>query len=320
MTIGRTSFIGLRTAILALCLLWAASLNAEYPEKPVEYVIPFGAGGESGVTARLQQPVFQKLTKRDLVIKYRPGGGGAVAWSQLNEMMDDGHTIVGVNFPHILLQPLRGANYRTEDLAVVHIFHYTPHAILVREESQYKTLADLIETMNAKPGKVSFSGSGRGTANHLAQVWFDERLRAKSAYNGFKGTAAAVAALIDERVDAGWAYTTTGVKYSRKLRMLAVAMDKRHAKFPNVPTFRELGYDFVGGAYRGIALPNTTPEDIQIKISEIFAKIGRDPAYLAKKAALGYVPLSVGYKDIPAFMTSRRVEYLPLAREAGLID
>jgi len=112
MTIGRTSFIGLRTAILPLCLLWAASLNAEYPEKPVEYVIPFGAGGESGGTARLQQPVFQKLAKRDLVIKYKPGGGGAVAWSQLNEMMDDGHTIVDVYFPHILLHPLRGASYR----------------------------------------------------------------------------------------------------------------------------------------------------------------------------------------------------------------
>ncbi len=320
MTIGRTSFVGLRTAVLAVGLLWAASLNAEYPEKPVEYVIPFGAGGESGVTARLQQPVFQTLTKRDLVIKYRPGGGGAVAWSQLNEMMDDGHIIVGVNFPHILLQPLRGANYKTEDLAVIHVFHYTPHAMVVREESQYKTLADLIETMNAKPGKVSFSGSGRGTANHLAKVWFDERLKTKSAYNGFKGSAAAIATLLDERVDAGWAYTTAGVKYFGKLRMLAVAMDKRHAKFPDVPTFRELGYDLVGGAYRGIAVPNTTPEEIRMRISEIFAEIDRDPAYLAEKAALGFVPLSVGYKDIPAFMTSRRVEYLPLAREAGLID
>ena len=310
----------IRITIVAVCLIWAASLNAEYPEKPVEYVIPFGAGGESGVTARLQQPIFQKLTKRDLVIKYRPGGGGAVAWSQLNKMMDDGHTIVGVNLPHILLQPIRGANYRTEDLAVIHIFHYTPHAILVREKSQYKTLADLIETMNAKPGEVSFSGSGRGTANHLAQVWFDERLRAKSAYNSFKGTAAAVTALIEERVDAGWVYTTAGVKYSSKVRMLAVAMDKRHAKFPDVPTFHELGYDFVGGAYRGIAVPNTTPEDIRMKISDIFAEINREPAYLAEKAALGFVPLSVGYKDIPAFMTLRRVEYLPLAREAGLID
>ena len=88
--------------------------------------------------------------------------------------------------------------------------------------------------MNAKPGNVTFSSSGRGTANHLAQVWFDERLRAKSAYNGFKGTAAAVAALIDERVDASWVFTTTGVKYSDKLRMLAVAMDKR----PSFPMSR----------------------------------------------------------------------------------
>ena len=261
-----------------------------------------------------------KLTGQDLVVKYRPGGGGAVAWSQLNEMPDDGHTLIGVNLPHILLQPLRGANYKTEDLGIVHIFHYTPHAILVREESQYKTLEDLIKVMNAKPGKVSFSGSGRGTANHLAQVWFDERLRAKSAYNGKKGTAAAVAALLDEQVDASWAYTTGAVKYGDKLRMLAVAMEKRHPKFPDVPTFRELGYDFVGGAYRGVAVPKSTTEGIRLKISELFGRIGDDPAFKARKSELGFVPLSIGYKDIPAFMTSRRVEYLPLAREAGLIE
>jgi tripartite-type tricarboxylate transporter receptor subunit TctC len=310
----------LEAATFAALLAWSMPAAAEFPEKPVDYIIPFGAGGESGITARLQQPVFMKLTGQDLVVKYRPGGGGAVAWSQLNEMPDDGHTLIGVNLPHILLQPSRGANYKTEDLGIVHIFHYTPHAILVRDESQYKTLEDLIKVMNAKPGKVSFSGSGRGTANHLAQVWFDERLRAKSAYNGKKGTAAAVAALLDEQVDASWAYTTGAVKYGDKLRMLAVAMEKRHPKFPDVPTFRELGYDFVGGAYRGVAVPKSTTEKIRLKISELFGRIGDDPAFKARKSELGFVPLSVGYIDIPAFMTSRRVEYLPLAREAGLIE
>ena len=310
----------LGAATFAALLAWSTPAVAEFPEKPVDYIIPFGAGGESGITARLQQPVFMKLTGQDLVVKYRPGGGGAVAWSQLNEMPDDGHTLIGVNLPHILLQPLRGANYKTEDLGIVHIFHYTPHAILVREESQYKTLEDLIKVMNANPGKVSFSGSGRGTANHLAQVWFDERLRAKSAYNGKKGTAAAVAALLDEQVDASWAYTTGAVKYGDKLRMLAVAMEKRHPKFPDVPTFRELGYDFVGGAYRGVAVPKSTTEGIRLKISELFGRIGDDPAFKARKSELGFVPLSIGYRDIPAFMTSRRVEYLPLAREAGLIE
>ena len=315
----RTGISRWGAATFAALLAWSLPAAAEFPEKPVDYIIPFGAGGESGITARLQQPVVKKLTGQDLVVKYRPGGGGAVAWSQLNEMSDDGHTLIGVNLPHILLQPLRGANYKTEDLGIVHIFHYTPHAILVREESQYKTLKDLIKVMNAKPGKVSFSGSGRGTANHLAQVWFDERLRAKSAYNGKKGTAAAIAALLDEQVDASWAYTTAAVKYGDKLRMLAVAMEKRHPKFPDVPTFRELGYDFVGGAYRGVAVPKSTTEKIRLKISEIFGRIGDDPAFKSRKSELGFVPLSIGYKDIAAFMTSRRVEYLPLAREAGLI-
>jgi len=316
----RTGISRRGAATFAALLAWSTPAVAEFLEKPVDYIIPFGAGGESGITARLQQPVFMKLTGKDLVVKYRPGGGGAVAWSQLNEMPDDGHTLIGVNLPHILLQPLRGANYKTEDLGIVHIFHYTPHAILVREESHYKTLEDLIKVINANPGKVSFSGSGRGTANHLAQVWFDERLRAKSAYNGKKGTAAAVAALLDEQVDASWSYTTGAVKYRDKLRMLAVAMEKRHPKFPDVPTFRELGYDFVGGAYRGVAVPKSTTEGIRLKISELFGRIGDDPAFKAWKSKLGFVPLSIGYKDIPAFMTSRRVEYLPLAREAGLIE
>ena len=303
---------------VAAILTWALPTAAQdFPEKPITYVIPFGAGGESGVTARLQQPAFRKITGQDLVIKYRPGGGGAVAWSQLNAMADDGHTLIGVNLPHILLQPLRGANYKTEDIAVVHIFHYTPHALLVRTESSYEKLDDIIANMNAKPGKVSFSGSGRGTANHLAQLWFDSRLQTKSAYRSFKGTAAAMEGLLQEKVAASWAYTTAAVKYGAKVRMLAVAMEARHPKFPDVPTFRELGYDFVGGAYRGVAVPKSVPEDIRVRISNLFGEIGFDPAYKAEKSRLGFVPLDVGYDKIPEFMKSRRGEYLPVARAAG---
>ena len=79
-----------------------------------------------------------------------------MTWRQLNTMNSDGYTIVGVNLPHIILQPLRGAKYKTRDIATAHIFHYTPHALLVRRESHYKNLKDLIATMNTKPGTVSF--------------------------------------------------------------------------------------------------------------------------------------------------------------------
>ena len=97
-------------------------------------------------------------------------------------------------------------------------------------------------------------------------------------------------------------------------------MEKRHEKFPNVPTFRELGFDFVGGAYRGIAVPKSSPLEIQKKISDTFEQLASEPEYVARKTELGFVPLSVGVGQISTFMKSRRVEYLPLAREAGLIN
>ena len=101
----------------------------------------------------------------------------------------------------------------------------------MRRESHYKNLKDLIATMNTKPGTVSFSGSGRGRANHLAKAWFDKRLQTRSAYQAHKGTAAAMAAMLQEKVDASWAYTTAAVKYNDQTRMLAVAMLERHPKF-----------------------------------------------------------------------------------------
>ena len=235
-------------------------------------------------------------------------------------MNSDGYTIVGVNLPHNILQPLRGAKYKTRDIATAHIFHYTPHALLVRRESHYKNLKDLIATMNTKPGTVSFSGSGRGRANHLAKAWFDKRLQTRSAYQAHKGTAAAMAAMLQEKVDASWAYTRAAVRYNDQTRMLAVAMLERHPKFLDVPTFKELGYNFVGGAYRGIAVPKSTPEELRLKISNLFKEIGFDPNFEKAKLKIGFMPIDIGYEKIPEFLKTQRCKYLPLAREAGIID
>ena len=286
-----------------------------WPEKPVHYIIPFGYGGESGIAARLQEPVFKRLTGQDLVIDHKPGGGGAVVWSKINQMPGDGYTIVGINLPHIIIQPALGARYRTKDIAVVFIFHYTPNALIVA----YETLSDLIEDIRARPGEIVFSGSGRGTANHLAQVRFDKIAALKTRYRAFKGTGESIAALLSGAVDAAWGYTTVAMKHKGDVRVLAVAMEHRHPGIPDAPTFRELGIDMVDGAYRGIAVPDSTPEPIRRKISEVFAKLNHDPAYVAKKQALGFVPLDITYDEMPTFMAKRTKEYLDLARRAGLI-
>src|SRR3546814_5533465 len=89
------------------------------PEKPVNYIIPFGPGGESDITARHQQAFYSKKFDQELVIEYKPGGGGAVGWSRLNDYKGDGYTWMGVNLPHIIVQPMeKDVGYKNDELTI----------------------------------------------------------------------------------------------------------------------------------------------------------------------------------------------------------
>lgn len=315
----------MRLAVLASALILPASVvlasgDGNYPDKPVNYIIPFGPGGESDITARHQQPYFKKMFNQDLVISYKPGGGGAVGWSQLNGMKGDGYTIMGINLPHIVIKPKqKDVGFSTEDITGVYMFHYTPDALVVTSDSPFKTLQDVIDYAKANPGKLTASGSGKGTANHLAQIQFDKMAGIKTTYVAFKGTGKAVTALLGEQVKAEWGYTSVGAKHEGKVRLLAVAMEERHPKFPDVPTFKELGFDLVSGAYRGIAVPKSTPEPVRVKLSEMIAQINADPEFRKRMENDGMALLDVGYADYKAFVDEKARVYIEAAREAGVV-
>jgi len=295
------------------------ALAAGYPDKPVQYIIPFGPGGESDITARFQQPFFKKLTGQELVVQYKPGGGGAVGWSQLNGMADDGYTIMGVNLPHIILKPMqKDVGFKTSDINTVYFFHYTPDALVVCKESPFKTLQDYIDAAKKAPGAITLSGSGTFTANDTAKTRFDAMAGIKTTYIPFKGTGASVAALIGNQVTAEWGYTTVGAKHADRVRLLAVAMEHRHPHFPNVPTFKELGFNLVSGAYRGIAVPASTPESIRNQLSKIIDDINHDPAFIKKMEDNGFAVLNVPYSKVSAFMVEKKREYSEAARAMGL--
>src|SRR5258706_15126 len=138
----------LRTILASLGVLAALASGAAlaYPDKPVHYYIGFAAGGESDIAARFQQQVFRKKYSHEMLIEYKPGAGGGLAWAQLNGMPADGYSIMGVNLPTIVLQPMEGeVQYKTEDIAPVYWFHYTPDAIVVAADSPYKTFPDLVK-------------------------------------------------------------------------------------------------------------------------------------------------------------------------------
>lgn len=287
---------------------------------PVDYVIPFGPGGESDISARLQQPFFKEKFGQDLVISYKPGGGGAVGWASLNGLNSNGQTIMGVNLPHIIIKPAqKDVGFKTEELNTFYMFHYTPDAIVVKADSPYKTLKDLVDDAKANPGQVTMSGSGKASANHLAQIKFDKMTGGKTTYVPFKGTGASTTAMLGGQVKAQWGYSTVGAKQGDAVRMLAVAMEERHPLFPDVPTFKELGFEMVGGAYRGIALPNTASAETTKKWSDMIGEINNDPAFRQKMLDGGFALLDVDSAGMADFMKARTEEYLKDAREAGLI-
>jgi len=147
------------TAMLAGVL--AATGAAAFPDKPIQYIIPFAPGGESDITARLQAQVFAAKYKQQMIVLNRPGAGGALIWGTLNTMPPDGYTISGVNLPHIVLQPLEGnVQYKTDDIAPVYFFQYTADAIVVPVTSPFKTFQDLVKAAKDNPEKVTLAGSG----------------------------------------------------------------------------------------------------------------------------------------------------------------
>ncbi len=305
----------------AMTLALAGAVHAAgYPDKPVQYIIPFPAGGESDIAARLQQQTFSQKFKQEMVVINRAGGGGALVWQQLNSLPADGYTIAGINLPHIVLQPLEGTvQYKTEDMTPVYFFHYTPDALIVTTDSPYKSFADLVKAAKEKPGALTIAGSSLNSANHAAHERFNQVFGVKTTYVPFKGTGDLIASVLGGHVSATMSYTTLAIQQKGKMRVLAVATEKRVPQFPDAPTFTELGVKWVDGAYRGVAVPKSTPENVRKQVSDMMDAINKDPELRKRMVEGGFEVTDIGYDQMPAFMKERTQDYMGTAKLMGLV-
>lgn len=309
---GTVAALALASAMLVLSPNGPAWAEETCITKPVNYVVGYKPGGESDITARMQQEYFEAITGQPLVIHNRPGAGGATAWAQLNRFDGDGHTLMGTIVPHTVLQPaMKDVGYQTDDINNVYFFHYTPDAILVKADSPFQSLDDLVEEAKANPGRITMGGSGTNSANHLATQIIKDLTGAATTYIPFRGSAPAITALLGGQIKAAMSYTTQGVKAGDQVRILAVATNERHPALPDVPTFKELGVDHVGGAFRGVAVPAGTPDDIRECLSGIIAQINANPDFQKRMNDAGYSVIDIPVRDVPAFVEQKKKEYQP---------
>ncbi len=305
---------------LFLIALAPLAMAQSCPDKNLLYWQAFPPGGESDISARHQQVVLKKKCPAiDTVIQYKAGAGGALMWSQMNALAGDGLNIVGVNLPHIVFQPIEGeVQYKTSDITPVFWFHYTPDALVVPEASPHRNFADFIRAAKAAPGKLSLGGSGLNSANHAAHERLNAAFGIKSIYIPYKGTGDMTTAVVGAQIDGAMSYTAFAVNQKGRVRALAVAMEKRHPLFPDVPTFRELGVDWVDGAYRGIGVPKSTPPEVRKRISDLWATLNRDPEMKELADKSGFELVHVGAEQMDAFMQDRTRIYTESAQRLGL--
>ena len=290
------------------------------PDKNVQYWQAFPPGGESDLSARHQQVVLKKKCPAvDTIIQYKAGAGGGLMWGQMNNLPGDGLNVVGINLPHIVFQPIEGeVQYKTADIVPVFWFHYTPDVLVVPEKSPIKTFADFIAAAKKNPGKLNLGGSGLNSANHAAHERLNAAFGIKSTYVPYKGTGDMSIAVIGAQVDGAVTYTPFAISNKGRVRPLAVAMEKRHPLMPDVPTFRELGVDWVDGAYRGIGVPKSTPPEARKRLSDLWAALNSEPEMKELAARNGFELISVGMDQMDAFMKERIALYTEGARRLGL--
>ena len=310
--LGLMCFLGMCFAQFALAQVC--------PDKNVQYWQAFPPGGESDISARHQQLLLKRRCANiETIIQYKAGAGGALMWSQMNLLPGDGLNVVGVNLPHIVFQPIEGlVQFKTSDIVPVYWFHYTPDILVVPVTSSIKTFADFLVAAKARPGQMSLAGSGLNSANHAAHERLDAAFGVKTIYVPFKGTGDLTNAVIGAQVDGAMTYTPFAINNSQRVRALAVAMDKLHPMMPDVPTFKELGVNWVDGAYRGIGVPKSTPLELKKRLSDLWSTMNTDPEMVELAAKNGFELIDVGLDKMDGFMREKTQLYTEGAARLGL--
>ena len=309
-----------RFALAALGVLASTAFAQPCLEKNLQYWQAFPPGGESDLSARHQQAVLRKKCAAiETIVQYKAGAGGALMWSQMNSLPGDGFNVVGINLPHIVFQPIEGqVQYKTADITPVFWFHYTPDTLVVPTSSAIKNFAEFIEAAKKDPGKLSLGGSGLNSANHAAHERLNAAFGIKTIYVPFKGTGDMTTSVLGGQVDGAMTYVPFVVANKSRVRPLAVAMDKRHPLIPDVPTFKELGVNWVDGAYRGIGVPKSTPPEQRKRLSDLWMALNTDPEMKDLAAKSGFELVNVGLEQMDAFMKERTQLYTEGAARLGL--
>jgi tripartite-type tricarboxylate transporter receptor subunit TctC len=292
---------------LALLVAPLADASAQpYPERAVTIIVPFPPGGVADQTARPVASVMEKLLKQPVVVSNRSGAGGAVGLAAAAGAKPDGYTLV-MALSSISIIPEadklfeRQPAYQMSQLEPIALFAADPTVLVVAADSPWQSVKDLVEDARKRPNEITYSSSGIYGTLHMAMAMFTHAAGIQLRHVPFTGGGPALTALLGNNVHAlasGPGPVMPHIKAS-KLRPLATWGAERLKALPEVPTFKELGYQNVEFyIWAGLFAPAGVPEPVMKVLRETAAKVATDPEFTA---VMDKLETPIVYKDAPAF-------------------
>lgn len=314
-----------RISAAALALLGLATSNAQtYPERPIKIVVPFPAGG--GTDALTRQLATALTTKLNWVItvENKPGAGGNLALDSVAKSRPDGYTFVMAQTDNVVLNPLLYTKLTYDpvnDLEAVVPVASGAAVLVVRADSPYKTLADVVAAAKAKPGQLTVATPGTGTIAHLVNQIWQNASGIKFTHVPYRGMSQAIPDLIGGQVDMymGSIPTLLSQIEGGKVRPLGVTMAKRSPVLPNVPTYAESGIKGVElASVWGLMAPAGTPKAIVDRWNVEINALLKQPDVRDKILATGADLLGGSPKALADMNAAERARLAPVIREAGI--
>ena len=269
--------------VLGLMLAAGQPARAEYPDRAIEILVPFGAGGGSDTAARAVAEGMKGQLKKGVVVNNMPGGGATKGMLYVSQQPTDGYTVLATTTSHLIdvAKPKTRANFLTDFDPLCRI-QWDTTAVIISAESPHKSLADLIEYGKKNPKALKFAGTSPGGWSEIQTMAFFKKCGVEVTFVPFESGAEIKAAILGGHITGAMEELaeTLPLIQAGKLKAVCTIIDKRHPALPDVPCSTELGIDYTHGLMRAFAVRKGTPPEAQKYLLEVVKKALEHPQYI----------------------------------------
>ena len=303
------------TSALALSLASGAAM-AEYPEKPIKVIVPWGAGGDSDLTTRIWADAVEKELGVPVVVVNKPGGGGVVGTAFVARAKNDGYTLINAGLSNMLVTPnFSKTPYNFNTFTPVVKFTSVPLAVVVAKDSPYKDFNEFVAGAKNKTvtqGSWGASSSGTIMANIIAnQAGYQPK------FVHAKGAADSMVSVVGGHIDSAVSFPPAFGPHVKADRARVLVIDQKMDAFPGAPTFADYGIKGSFGGWSGVFAPKGVPQEVVDKLTAVTAKVMKDPEVLK---AYGNIGALVDFRHGPEWIADLETTYEIYKEEAARVS